>query len=192
MLFSFWKSQAIVHRRATLKKRRAGLLPAALEFYARLASKVDVHATDLADSVRVTRGDVVQKVEATGTVQPVDSVEVGAQVTGTIKTLGATFNSEVKEGQVLATLDPASLQAEVDQARAGLVHLQAQYQQAQVSLQDATVKLTRAEQLSKEQLIANADYDAAVVARDAAAAAFPLHHAAHVLVVRRTRVEVQQ
>ena len=119
----------------------------------------------------VSRGPVVQTVEATGTVQPVDSVEVGAQVTGTIKTLGATFNSEVKEGQVLATLDPASLQAEVDQARAGLVHLQAQYEQAKVSLQDATVKLTRAGQLSKEQLISNADYDAAVVARDAAAAA---------------------
>src|SRR4029079_9601689 len=46
-----------------------------------------------------------------------------------------------------------------------------QNEQAKVSLQDATVKLTRAQQLSKEQLIANADYDAAVVARDAAAAA---------------------
>jgi HlyD family secretion protein len=122
-------------------------------------------------TAEVSRGPVVQTVEATGTVQPVDSVEVGAQVTGTIKTLGATFNSEVKEGQVLATLDPASLQAEVDQARAGLVHLQAQHEQAKVSLQDATVKLTRADQLSKEQLIANADHDAAVVARDAAAAA---------------------
>ena len=42
---------------AVLKKRRGGLLPAALEFYARLASKLDVHATDLADSVRVTRGE---------------------------------------------------------------------------------------------------------------------------------------
>ena len=41
---------------AALKKRRDGLVAAALEFYARLASRVDVHATDLADSVRVTRG----------------------------------------------------------------------------------------------------------------------------------------
>ena len=41
---------------AALKKRRGGLVPAALEFYERLASKVDVHATDLADSVQVTRG----------------------------------------------------------------------------------------------------------------------------------------
>src|SRR3954464_937535 len=82
----------------------------------------------------VARGPIVQTVEATGTVQPVDSVEVGAQVTGTIKTLGATFNSEVKEGQVLATLDPAALQAQVDQARASLVHLQAQYEQAEVAV----------------------------------------------------------
>ena len=62
----------------------------------------------------------MQKVEATGTVQPVDSVEVGSQVTGTVNSLGATFNSVVHEGQVLATLDPAALQAQVDQARAAL------------------------------------------------------------------------
>jgi HlyD family secretion protein len=119
----------------------------------------------------VTRGPIVQAVEATGTVQPVDSVEVGAQVTGTIKTLGATFNSEVKDGQVLATLDPASLQAEVDQARASVAHLQAQHLQASVGLQDATVKLARAQQLSKDQLISQADFDAATVAKDAANAA---------------------
>jgi HlyD family secretion protein len=119
----------------------------------------------------VTRGDVVQKVEATGTVQPVDSVEVGAQVTGTIKTLGATFNSEVRKGQILATLDPASLQAEVDQARANLVRLQAQYEQAKVALEDASIKLARAERLSRDQLIAQADFDVARVTRDGAQAA---------------------
>ena len=109
----------------------------------------------------VTRGPIVQTVEATGTVQPVDSVEVGTQVTGTIQSLGATFNSKVQEGQVLATLDPASLQAEVDQARADLLHLQAQYQQAKVAVEDATVKLGRAEKLAGDQLIAHADLDAA-------------------------------
>ncbi|HET6316024.1 MAG TPA: efflux RND transporter periplasmic adaptor subunit, partial [Chloroflexota bacterium] len=122
-------------------------------------------------SAPVTRGEVVQKVEATGTVQPVDSVEVGAQVTGTIKTLGATFNSEIRKGQVLATLDPASLQAEVDQARANVSRLQAQYEQAKVAVEDASIKLARAERLSKEQLIAQADFDAARVTRDGAQAA---------------------
>ena len=66
----------------------------------------------------VTRGPVVQTVEATGTVQPVDSVEVGSQVTGAVNKLNATFNSIVHAGEILATLDPAALQAQVDQARA--------------------------------------------------------------------------
>ena len=122
-------------------------------------------------TAEVTRGPVVQTVEATGSVQPVDSVEVGAQVTGTIKTLGATFNSEVHKGQVLATLDPASLQAEVDQARANLAKLNAQYEQAKVGVEDATVKLGRAEKLGADQLIAQADLDTARVTRDAAQAA---------------------
>ncbi len=117
-----------------------------------------------------TRGPVVQKVEATGTVQPVDSVEVGSQVTGTINHLGATFNSVVRAGQVLATLDPASLQAQVDQARAALARMNADLLQANVTLSDAQIKLDRAERLSKEQLIPQADLDAARVARDGAQA----------------------
>jgi HlyD family secretion protein len=116
----------------------------------------------------VTRGSVVQSVEATGTVQPVDTVEVGAQVTGTVKTLGATFNSEVKQGQVLATLDPASLQAAVDQAQANLTRLEAELGQSQVSLDDSQVKLDRAERLSTNQLIPQTDLETAQVARKAA------------------------
>jgi HlyD family secretion protein len=119
----------------------------------------------------VTRGPVVQKVEATGTVQPVDSVEVGSQVTGTVNGLTATFNSIVREGQVLATLDPAALQAQVDQARAALARMNADLQQAKVNRSDAEIKLARAERLSKDQLIPQSDLDAARIARDAAQAA---------------------
>jgi len=119
----------------------------------------------------VTRGPVVQEVESTGTVQPVDSVEVGSQVTGTVNSLGATFNSIVHEGQILATLDPAALQAQVDQARAALSRMNADLQQATVMLSDAQIKLDRAERLAKEQLIPQADLDAARVARDGAQAA---------------------
>src|SRR5262245_32811852 len=119
----------------------------------------------------VTLGPVVQRVEATGTVQPVDSVEVGSQVTGIVNSLGATFNSVVHEGQVLATLDPAALQAQVDQARAALARMNADLQQARVTLADAQIKLDRAERLSKDQLIPQADLDAARIARDGAQAA---------------------
>ncbi len=101
----------------------------------------------------VSRGAVVETVEATGTVAPMDTVEVGSQVTGTIKTLGADFNSRVSAGHVLATLDPAALQAQVDQAAATVTRLEAEVNRAKVSLADAETRLTRAEALGREQLI---------------------------------------
>lgn len=118
----------------------------------------------------VTRGDIVETVEATGTVQPVDLVEVGSQVTGTIQSLGADFNDRVTAGQILARLDPASLQAQVDQASATVARLSAEVNRAQVSLADAQTKLTRAEALSAQQLISAADLDTARAARDLAQA----------------------
>jgi HlyD family secretion protein len=132
--------------------------------------RLDATARPTLVTAEVSRGPIVQTVEATGTVQPVDTVEVGAQVTGTIKTLGATFNSEVHHGQILATLDPASLQAAVDQAEANLTRLAAERRQAQVSVDDAQVKLDRANRLAKDQLIPQTDLETAQVARKAAAA----------------------
>ena len=118
----------------------------------------------------VTRGAVVETVQATGTLQPVDTVEVGSQVTGSVQTLGADFNSRVTAGQVLATLDPAALQAQVDQASATVARLAAEVNRAKVTLADADTKLRRAEALSRDQLIADADLDAARSTRDAAQA----------------------
>jgi HlyD family secretion protein len=119
----------------------------------------------------VSRGAVVETVEATGTVQPVDLVEVGSQVTGTIQALGADFNDRVEAGHVLARLDPALLQAQVDQAAATVTRLSAEVNRAQVTLTDAQTKLARAEALSAEQLISQADLDTARATRDVAQAA---------------------
>ena len=58
-------------------------------------------------TARVTRGSVVDKVDATGTIQPVTTVQVGTQVSGTIKSLAADFNTKVKRGQVVAVLEPS-------------------------------------------------------------------------------------
>ena len=118
----------------------------------------------------ITRGAIVETVEATGTLQPVDTVEVGSQVTGSVKTLGADFNSRVQAGQVLATLDPASIQAQVDQAAATVARLAAEVNRAKVTLADADNKLRRAEALAAEQLISAADLDTARSTRDAAQA----------------------
>ena len=124
--------------------------------------KVDVSAapTQLTFDA-VSRGDVVATVEATGTLQPVDTVEVSTQVSGTIATIGTDFNEQVKKGQVIATLDPALFQTQIDQAKATLLRLQSDVDRAQVQLEDAQLKLKRAEQLAAEQLLAQQDVDTA-------------------------------
>src|SRR5689334_8978394 len=109
----------------------------------------------------VTRGDVIAKVDATGTLAAVTTVQVGSQVSGTIKALHADYNSEVKKGQVIAELDPSLFQTQVEQARATLLRVQAEADRAAVDVQDTQVKLTRAHELWNQQLIARADLDAA-------------------------------
>jgi HlyD family secretion protein len=66
----------------------------------------------------VTSGDVIEAVDATGTLQAVTTVQVGTQVSGTIKALRADFNSRVQRGQVIAELEPSLFEAQVEQARA--------------------------------------------------------------------------
>jgi HlyD family secretion protein len=109
----------------------------------------------------VTRGDVVATVDATGTLQAVTTVQVGSQVSGTIKTLRADFNSRVRRGQVLAELDPSLLQAQVEQAQAGLVRAEADADRARILVADAQVKVTRARELFTAQLIPVVDLETA-------------------------------
>ena len=73
----------------------------------------------------VTKGDIVDTVGATGTLQAVTTVQVGTQVSGTIQELDADFNSLVRKGQVLARLDPSLFQTQIEQARANLLRAQA-------------------------------------------------------------------
>lgn len=109
----------------------------------------------------VSRGDIVATVEATGTLQPLDTVQVGTQVSGTIVSLGTDFNQLVKRGQILATLDQASFLAQIDQAKATVIRLQSEVERAQVQYEDALLKLKRAEQLAEAQLLAQQDVDTA-------------------------------
>lgn len=109
----------------------------------------------------VTRGAVAVSVSATGTLQPVDVIEVGTQVSGTIASLHADFNQTVTRGQVVATLDRAALQSQVDQAQATVIRLTAEVERADVQLDDARVKQDRAEQLAERQLIAAQEVDTA-------------------------------
>src|SRR6266511_341298 len=83
----------------------------------------------------ITRGDIVDSVGATGTLQAVTTVQVGSQVSGNIHWLGADFNSIVKKGQVVARLDPSLFEAQLQQARANLTQARANVTKAQSDLE---------------------------------------------------------
>ena len=74
---------------------------------------------------KAEKGTVEVTVSATGTVQAVTTVQVGSQVSGTVAELGADFNSQVRKGQVVARLDPAIFQAQVENSRANVVNAEA-------------------------------------------------------------------
>ncbi|MBD5391412.1 efflux RND transporter periplasmic adaptor subunit [bacterium] len=71
-------------------------------------------------TLRINRGDIRQIVTATGEINPVNTVSVGSQVSGTIDELYVDYNTKVKKGQILLTIEPSVLQAAVDEARASL------------------------------------------------------------------------
>jgi len=75
--------------------------------------------------VNVRRGSLAKTISATGKVQAVTTVQVGTQVSGTVSELHADFNDHVKAGQVIARLDPAQIQAQLQQAQANLASAQA-------------------------------------------------------------------
>jgi HlyD family secretion protein len=78
----------------------------------------------------VVRQSLSQSVTASGTVNPQNLVTVGTQVSGTISQLDVDYNSKVKKGQVLARIDPSTIQAQLDQASANLAQSQAQAAEA--------------------------------------------------------------
>jgi HlyD family secretion protein len=119
----------------------------------------------------VSRGSVVETVAATGALEAVTTVQVGTQVSGTIKALHADYNSTVRKGQVIAELEPSLFETQVEGARATVARLEAERERARVQLADANLKLRRARELAGAQLIATSDFEAAdATARQAAAA----------------------
>jgi HlyD family secretion protein len=113
----------------------------------------------------VSRGSIVAAVSATGTLEAVDTVQVGSQVSGTIQSLNADFNSIVRKGQVLARLDPSFIQADIERAKANLLGAEADVERLKVQLSDAEVKLARARELEARQLISRTDLEAAEIAQ---------------------------
>lgn len=84
---------------------------------------------------KITKGNIVESITASGTVNPVTSISVGTQVSGAIKDLYVDFNSPVRKGQLLAQIDPSLFEAQVEQVRASFNNAQANLYNAQANLQ---------------------------------------------------------
>jgi HlyD family secretion protein len=110
---------------------------------------------------KVVRGDIEMAVTATGTVNPVTTVLVGTQVSGTIKNIYVDFNSPVKKGQLIARIDPALFEAQVNQAKANLLSAKANLEKAEATSVDAKRTMERNKELLTKNLIAQSDFDTA-------------------------------
>jgi len=118
----------------------------------------------------VERGNIVITVSATGTLEPIKTVDVGIEVSGTVKSVEVDYNDRVTVGQVLAQIDTSKLEAQTLQSEAALELAKAKLLQAQATMQEAELQMARLEdvrRLSDGKMPSQYDYDAqkAVLAR---------------------------
>ncbi len=132
-------------------------------------------------SATPVRGDVTQTVTATGQLNAVLNVQVGSQISGNIQKLFADFNSEVKSGQIVAQLDPATYQAAVHQAEGELSF-------AKAALELAQLNAKRQEQLAGRKVNAPFELDAALAALHQAEASVKIREAQ----LERARVDLDR
>ncbi|MCL5096769.1 MAG: efflux RND transporter periplasmic adaptor subunit, partial [Candidatus Omnitrophica bacterium] len=128
-----------------------------------------------------TRGDVVQVVTATGQLNPVVNIQVGSQISGIIEKLMVDFNSKVTNGQVIAQIDPATYNANLQQAEGNLANTKA-------ALELAQINADRSKALFKSNLIPKSDYDNAIAALHQAEATIKVSEAS----VAKARVDLER
>jgi HlyD family secretion protein len=119
---------------------------------------------------RVERGPITATVAASGTLNPVTSVQVGTQVSGQIKELFVDFNSPVRAGQLIARIDPETFQYRVRQSEADVEAARSALGRAQVSLLNAQRDLDRTRELVSRNFVSPAELDSKQAAFDLARA----------------------
>jgi HlyD family secretion protein len=121
-------------------------------------------------TAKIERGPLTASVSSTGTLNPVTSVQVGTQVSGQIKELFVDFNSQVKKGELIARIDPETLQYRVRQAEADLEAARSSLNRASVSLANTLRDLNRTKELVARNFTSPAELDRAQSTYDLAAA----------------------
>jgi len=137
------------------------------------------HNAPVFRTAAVERGDLLVTISATGTVEPEEVVDVGAQIMGRIVEFGrdpkdpskfVDYGSEVEEGTVLARIDPTPYEATLEQAEAALQRAKAELLQLEAKYEQAEKEWRRAETLRSKNAIAETDYDTIVANYKAAKA----------------------
>jgi HlyD family secretion protein len=126
----------------------------------------------------VTQGPVIRAVTATGTVNPVTTVQVGSYVSGPIVALYADFNSPVKQGQLIAKIDPRPFQVKVDETKAARANARAQLGKDHANLAYQKVTYEREVKLGKENVVSQDTVDSALSSWKQAVAQIELDKAA--------------
>jgi HlyD family secretion protein len=121
---------------------------------------------------RVERGPIISTVTASGTLAAVVTVQVGSQISGQLKEIYADFNSEVKAGELIARLDPATYDAKLKQAEANLALAQASVKTQRASVIKARASLSNTEKSLRRQRDLARQGVASASALDAAEALF--------------------
>ncbi|HNW51759.1 MAG TPA: efflux RND transporter periplasmic adaptor subunit [Prolixibacteraceae bacterium] len=140
-----------------MKKRIIILICVAVVVFAGIAffvGKRGPKATYSITTAKIEKGSISNTITATGTLEAITTVQLGTQVSGEIEKIYVDFNSQVKKGQLLATLDETPLKAQVDQSQATVDN-----SEAELDYQKATYERTKA--LYEKKLIAQSDYDLA-------------------------------
>ena len=109
----------------------------------------------------VQRGDIRVAISSTGTLSAISTVTVGSQVSGQITDVLVDFNDRVTKGQVLATIDASTYQAQIEQGAAQIASAQASLRQAQAGLRNAQLDYNRKADLGRQQLVSKSDVDLA-------------------------------
>ncbi len=122
---------------------------------------------------KVQRGDITVIVTATGTIKPINEVEVGSELSGIVESVEVDYNDKVKVGQPLAKLDTSKLNAQVTQSRAAFEAAEANVLQAKATLNETGSKLEqykKVRELSDGKVPSQTEFDAAQAAYDRARA----------------------
>ena len=108
---------------------------------------------------KLEKGDITEKITASGTINPISTINIGTQVSGTISEIYVDYNSKVKKDQLLAQIDPALFEATVGQRRAALNVSKAEVQVAENEVDYAKKNLARIKKLNASRYSADKELD---------------------------------